>query len=169
MARLAPRVRALLLGAALLPVGLATHEVMHLAVFAVLGRRAELVTAPWQLRLIDVRAFSLHAAVAGTVPVGIQALDNALGPLLAAALLALLRSQVSDAVARSALLANICVQVFFAVLETTYPLLEGVVHVDADVLLTPELTYGSVLTILLTVTLFSIRGRRPREAIRPAL
>jgi hypothetical protein len=160
--------RAPLLGAALLPVGLATHEVMHLAVFAVLGRRAELVTVPWQLRLVDLRAFSLHAAVPGTVPVSLQAVDNALGPLLAAALLTLLRSQVTDAVPRSALLANVCVQLFFAVLETAYPLLEGVVHVDGDVLLAPELTYGSVLAILLAVTFLSIPGRRGGGAMQPA-
>ena len=139
----------MLLGAALLPFGMAAHEVMHLAVFAALGRSAMLETTSWHLWLVDLRLFTVHAASAGPAPLAAQALDNALGPLLAVALLGLVWSLLRDPAARAAVLANVLVMVFFVVIETTYPPLEGGVHLDTDLLLVPELNYGAALAIWL--------------------
>lgn len=146
------RTRALALGATLLPVGLATHEMMHLAVFALLGHQATLETASWHLRLVDLRLFTVHAAPSAPVPLAVQALDNALGPLVAAALLGLVWSLLRDPAARAAVVANLLVQGFFAVIETAYPLLEDGAGVDADFLLVPELSYGATRLILVGVT-----------------
>jgi hypothetical protein len=119
-----------MLGIVLLPMSMATHEMMHLAVFAALGHSATLVTTSWRLRLVDLHLFTVHAAALGPVSLAEQALDNALGPLVAGAVLLLVRWLLRDPVARVAVLANVLVQCFFAVIETGYPLLEMGAHVD---------------------------------------
>lgn len=100
------------------------------------------------------------------MPLADQALDNALGPLIAGGLLLLARSLVRDPAARAAALANALVQVFFAIIETGYPLLENGAHVDADFLLVPELSYGAALVILIAVTVIGqVRRDLPRGTV----
>jgi hypothetical protein len=147
--------RAFLLSAALFPVGLATHEVMHLAVYSALGVRAVLLVTSWKLGLVGVPIFGLHAAPAtGDAALPVLVVNNGIGPLLAALLLAALLVAIDrrSRIARAALLANVLVLVFFSAIELAYPLLEDVAHVDADVLLLPELNYGIVLLILAVTT-----------------
>jgi hypothetical protein len=84
-------------------------------------------------------------------------LDNALGPSLAALLLLVLGLAVRGA-ARTALLANVLALLFFAAIETAYPLLEHFAGIRADVLLLPELNYGVALAILLFVSLAGAAG-----------
>jgi hypothetical protein len=144
---------------------MATHEMIHLAVFAALGHSAILVTTSWRLRLVDLRLFTVHAAALGPVSLAEQALDNALGPLVAGAVLLLVRWLLRDPVARGAVLANVLVQFFFAAIETGYPLLEKGAHVDADFLLVPELSYGAALAIVFGVTVLAHpRQNVPRES-----
>ncbi|HSR26313.1 MAG TPA: hypothetical protein VLW53_22345 [Candidatus Eisenbacteria bacterium] len=169
-------VRALLLAVVLFPAGLATHEVMHLAVYSALGVPAVLVVTSWKLGAAAVPIWGLHAAPAGTgatVPLRTLLLNNALGPTLAALpLLALLASiHRRSRAARAALLANALALLFFAVVELAYPLLEEVAHVDADVLLLPELNYGAVLLILVATTALatSAGGMRRRRERAPSV
>ncbi len=147
---------ALVLSVLLFPVGLATHEVMHLAVYSALGVPAALLVTRWKLGLLGVWVFGLHAAPAGgaAVPLWVLVSNNGLGPLLAALLLLVLFWSVDgrSRSARAALLANVLVLVFFSAIELAYPLLEDVAHVNADVLLLPELNYGVALLILVVTT-----------------
>jgi len=148
--------KAFLLAVLLFPVELATHEVMHLAVYSALGVRASLVVTSWHLGTLGTPIFGLHAAPADPAAVSLRVLliNNGTGPLLAALLLGVLWAAIDrrSRVARAALLANLCALLFFSGIELAYPLLEEVGHVDADVLLLPELNYGSVLLIMLVTT-----------------
>lgn len=145
--------RALLLAVLVFPIGLATHEFMHLVVWSALGYPAVLVVTRWRLGLAGADIFGLHAAPAVTTPpLEAQVLSNLLGPLLAAALLLGIWAQVPaaqlTAPLRAALAGNVLVLVFFALLEVAYPLLEEVGGISAGVLLWPELNYGGSLLIL---------------------
>lgn len=154
-------VRAFLLAAVLFPVGLATHEMMHLAVFSALGIPASLLVTSWKLGLLGTPIFGLHAAPApgAVVPLWALVLNNGLGPALAALLLLALLLSIDrrSRTARTALLANVLALAFFSAIEVAYPLLEDVAHVDADVLLLPELNYGTVLLILLATAAAATR------------
>ncbi len=147
--------RAFLLSALLFPAGLAIHEVTHLAVYSALGVQAALVVTRWKLGLAGVWIFGLHAAPADpAMPLWKLVLNNGLGPALAALPLLVLLATLDrrSRAARAALLGNVLVLVFFSAIELAYPLLEEVGHVDADVLLLPELNYGAVLLILAATT-----------------
>jgi hypothetical protein len=162
-------VRAFALALVLFPVGLAAHEVTHLAVYSALGVRAVLLVTTWHLGLTGVPIFGLHAApAAGDVPLRVLLINNGLGPALAALPLLVLWAAVGRRAreARAALLANVLVLVFFSCIELAYPLLEDVGHVEADVLLLPELNYGIVLLILLATTSTSVWRGRPRRRLR---
>ncbi len=151
--------RAFGLSVLLFPVGLATHEVMHLAVYSAFGVRAALLVTTWRLGSLGTPIFGLHAAPAGSVPLRVLVMNNGLGPALAALLFVALLVSLDrrSRAPRAALLANVLVLVFFSCIELAYPLLEDVGHVNADVLLLPELNYGGVLLILLGATAASTR------------
>jgi hypothetical protein len=142
-----------MLAVLLFPVGLATHEVLHLAVYSAFGVSASLVVTRWRLGLTGTAIFGLHAAPANpaAVPLHVLVVNNGLGPALAALPLLVLWLAVDrrSRMARAALLANVLVLLFFTAIEVAYPLLEEVAHVDADVLLLPEVNYGVTLLILL--------------------
>jgi len=159
--------RAFGLSVLLFPVGLATHEVMHLVVYSAFGVHAALLVTSWRLGSLGVPIFGLHAAPVGVaaVPVPVLVANNGLGPALAALLLLglLLSIERRSRVARAALLANVLVLAFFSSIEMAYPLLEDVGHVNADVLLLPELNYGAVLLILLATTFLATWPRGGRR------
>jgi len=161
--------RAFGLSVLLFPVGLATHEVMHLAVYSAFGVPAALLVTSWRLGSLGVPIFGLHSAPVGVggVPLDVLVINNGLGPLLAALLLLGLLVSIDrrSRTARAALLANVLALVFFSCIEVAYPLLEEVAHVDADVLLLPELNYGIVLVILLA-TAFAASGPWPFFPLR---
>jgi hypothetical protein len=161
--------RAFLLAVVLFPVGLATHEVMHLAVYSALGVPAVLVVTSWKLGALALPIWGLHAAPAGTgatVPFRTLLVNNALGPTLAALPLLALALSIDrrSQAARAALLANALALLFFATVELAYPLLEEVARVDADVLLLPELNYGAVLLILLATAAAARGGGQSEDA-----
>ena len=163
--------RAFGLSVLLFPIGLATHEVAHLAIFSALGIPASLVVTSWKLGSLGTPIWGLHAAPAAPLPLASLVLNNGLGPLVAAALLVVVWASLDrrSRAARAALLANVLALVFFASIEMAYPLLESVARVDADVLLLPEFNYGTVLAILLATTAAAAWGggamsARPRSA-----
>jgi len=151
--------RAILLSLALFPVGLATHEVMHLAVYSALGVSAVLQVTHWHFGLPAVSSltiFGLHAAPTSTTPVPFRTLlvNNGLVPLLAAVPLSLVWLTVDRRswAVRAALVANVLVLLFFCAIELAYPLTEQVGRIDADVLLLPEVNYGAALLIIALVS-----------------
>lgn len=173
MAALLSYLRALLLAIVVFPLGFATHEVAHLAIYTAFGVRAVLVVTLWHLGLVDGTIPGVHAAPADAtivVPFRELLVNNFLGPEIAAVLLAILWASVRGrSAARAALLANILVLLFFATIEVAYPLIDRYVsHGGADVLLLPELNYGVALAILMLVAATGIRGRsRGSEATTP--
>jgi hypothetical protein len=161
--------RALALALLVFPMGLATHEVMHLAVYSALGYGSALVVTQWSVGVGGAHIFGLHAApaVGVTVPLRALVLNNFLGPTLAATLMFTLFLAVRGQAARGALLANSLVLLFFAGIETAYPLLEDVVRVNADVLLLPALNYGAALLILAAASgAVTLSGGRPSTPAR---
>ncbi|HYW25148.1 MAG TPA: hypothetical protein VE953_13360 [Terriglobales bacterium] len=165
--------RAFGLAVLLFPVGLATHEMMHLVVYSAFGVRAALLVTNWRLGSLGVPIFGLHAAPLdpGGVPLNVLVVNNGLGPLLAAGLLLVLLLAIDrrSRVARAALLANVLALVFFSLNEMADPLLDSVAHVNADVLVLPEFNYGAVLLIFLVTTFVATRPRRgPHLRLAPA-
>ncbi len=162
MAALLSFVRAFALAALLFPVGLATHEVMHLAVYSALGVPAVLEVTRWHFGLPAISGLTilgLHAAPSGRgeVPLAVLVANNGLGPLLAAVPLFVLwlAADRRSRSLRSALLANVLVLLFFSAIEVAYPLVEQVAGLEGDVLLLPEVNYGAVLLILVLGTAVS--------------
>ena len=164
--------RAFALALVLFPVGFATHEVMHLAVYSALGVSAVLQVTHWHFgapALSRLTIFGVHAAPTGTAPVPFRILlaNNGLGPLLGAVPLLVLWLTVDrrSCAVRAALLANVAVLLFFCVIELAYPLLEQN-GIDGDVLLVPELNYGAALLILGLVTgVAAWRSATPRMRV----
>jgi hypothetical protein len=159
-------IRALALSILLFPVGLATHEVAHLAVFSALGVPVTLVVTSWKLGTIGVPIWGLHAAPTAPISLDALVLNNGVGPLVAAALLLVLWAALDrrSKAARTALLANVLALTFFAAIEVAYPLLEAVARVDADFLLLPEFNYGMVLLILAATAALATASGRPSRA-----
>jgi hypothetical protein len=166
-------VRAFLLTVVIFPVAEATHEVGHLAAYSFFGYPASLQVTPWQSVLFGVKVFGVHAApgVPPTVPVHVAV--DFLGPAAAAALLSVLWLAVPRGAARTALLANLLVLVYFAIVETAFAVGENVAHVDMDALTVPELNYGVCLAIAIGTVALATRpsARRPGTAstAQPAL
>ena len=160
--------RAFGLAVLLFPMALATHEVMHLVVYSAFGVPASLVVTRWRTGTLGVAVFGLHAAPAqaGLVSFRLLLADNLLGPALAALLLLALWLALDrrSRAARTALLANVLALAFFSAIEVAYPLLEQVGHVDADLLLLPEVNYGAALLILVLVA-----GAAARRSSSPRL
>ena len=151
--------RAFAIAALLFPVGLATHEVMHLAVYSAFGVPAVLQVTHWHFglpALSRLTIFGLHAAPTDSVqvPFKIRVANNGLGPLLATVPLFVLWLAVDrrNLAVRAALLANVIVLCFFSGIEMAYPLIEQMGGIDADALLLPEVNYGGVFLIVVVVT-----------------
>jgi hypothetical protein len=164
--------RAFLLAVVIFPVAEATHEVGHLAAYSFFGYPAALQVTPWRSVLFGVKVFGVHAApgVAPTMPVHVAV--DFLGPAAAAFLLSVIWLAVPRGAVRTALLANVLVLVYFAIVETVFAVGENVAHVDMDALTVPELNYGVCLAIVVaTVALGtrppSRRHRAPHQGLRP--
>lgn len=161
-------IRALVLALLLFPVGMATHEVMHLSIYYAAGYDAVLRLRPWDMGLGSLRPPGIHVAPAGGAPFALRAVDDFLGPALAAIPFAVLLTQVAAPAARAALLANALTQAFFALIEPGYLLAENVAHVEADILLSPWLNYGPVLVIMVLAATRSLKPIQPDRQVRPS-
>ena len=161
-------IRVLILSVLIFAGAFGTHEVMHLLTIYIVGGSGSIIVRPWQLGLVNFSIYSLHAQPAQPLDVTRQAIVNFAGPALAAIPLAALLFYVREPIAVAALIANVVILLFYAVVETADLLLEKVQHVDVAWLTWPEFNYGvPVLVILITVLtvrlLSAIRGRRIPE------
>jgi len=112
--------------------------------------------------------WSLHAQPAEQLDVFRQSIVNFFGPILAAIPLAALLLYVREPVPVAALVANVIILVFYAVIELGDLLLEQVWNTDFSLLTTPEFNYGVpllvvVLTVLVVVVLNALGGSRIPE------
>jgi hypothetical protein len=144
--------------------GFGAHEVMHLLVIYAVGSQGEIIARPWHLYFVDFSIWSVHAQPTEQLDVVRQSLVNFLGPFLAAIPFAVLLLWVREPIALAALIANVLILVFFAVIELLYVLGESVWHTDMPLLVTPEFNYGVPLAIILlavlATTLLSLWGAR---------
>jgi len=161
-------VRVLILSVLIFVGAFGAHEVMHLLVIYAVGGQGAVVVRPWRLGLVDFTIYALHAQPSQPLDVTRQAIVNFFGPFLAAVPLAALLVYVREPIPVAALIANVLILVFYAIIEAGDLLLEAVNHVDAPLLTWPEFNYGVpaliiVLTALTVRLLSAFRGRRIPE------
>jgi len=144
-------VRVLILSVLIFAGAFGAHEVMHLLVIYGVGAQGSIIVRPWRLGLVDFTIYSLHAQPSQPMDVTRQAIVNFFGPFLAAVPLAALLVYVREPIPVAALIANVVILVFYAVIEAGDLLLEAVYNTDAPFLTWPEFNYGvPVLVIVLT-------------------
>ena len=149
-------VRVLVLSLLIFAGAFGTHEVMHLLVIYAVGGSGSIIARPWHLGLVNFSIYALHAQPAQPLDVTRQTVVNALGPLLAALPLAALLVYVREPVPVAALIANLVILVFYAVIEAGDLLLERVYNTDVAWLTWPEFNYG-VPALIIAVTVLSVR------------
>jgi len=157
-----PFVRTLMLGMALFPLCLLAHELGHLAVLRGLGGSGELLLRPWRFEFLPTSLPSLHVSGGrGLDPVR-RVLFDALGPLAAALPLLIASRLTRDGPLRAALVANIGILCFFALIETLDYLLDSRLGRDLPVLGWEEFNYGLPLLAVFGAALgVATRPSRP--------
>ncbi len=160
--------RVLVLSLLLFVAAFGAHEVMHLLLIYAVGAQGSIIARPWHLGYIDVSIWSLHAQPSQPLDVVRQSIVNFFGPFLAAIPFAALLVYVREPIPLAALIANVVILVFYAVIELGDLLLERVWNSDVSLLTTPEFNYGvPLLVIVITAVALSltsaIRGRRIPE------
>jgi hypothetical protein len=139
-------------------IALATHEVMHLVALYAIGSSGSLIVHGWRFTFLPITVYSFHAQPAAQLALGPHLVFDFAGPALAAALLGVLTLAVRGRVARAALLANLLVLAFYAVIEPVDVLLDATIG-GAPFLLWAEFNYGvPLLVFLLTAYLASRRA-----------
>lgn len=149
-------VQTVVLSYVLLLGGLAIHEVGHLVVLFALGKSGTLLIVPWRLSVTDYYIHGLHVEPSPPLAVADQTLLNFLGPVLAIVPFAFLFYFVKEKIPRVAILVNILVLIFFAVLESSYELLEFALKGEIGILGSPEFNIGVPIIIILTVVYLKV-------------
>ena len=149
--------RVLILSLLIFVAAFGAHEFMHLLLIYAVGAQGEIVARPWQLGLVNFSIWSLHAQPTTQLDVVRQSIVNFFGPFLAAVPFAALLLYVREPVPLAALIANVVILSFYAIIELGDLLLEKVWDTDVALLTTPELNYGvPLLIIVVTVLLVAI-------------
>jgi len=161
-------VRVLILSVLIFFVAFGAHEVMHLLVIYAVGGQGSIIARPWRLGLVEFTIWSLHAQPSQPLDVTRQVIVNFFGPFLAAVPLAALLVYVREPIPVAALIANIVILLFYAIIEAGDLLLEAVYNTDVSWLTWPEFNYGvPVLIIALTAVtvrlLSALNGRKIPE------
>jgi len=155
--RAARALQALVLSLLLFAAAFGTHEVMHLLVLYGVGGHGSIIVRPWHLSLVNATVDSLHVQPDQPIGPGRQLLVNVMGPVLAGLTLAVLLLYVRERVVRVALVANVAILAFYALIEGGDHLLDAVGDFDAGILTSPEFNYGVPLLIILVAALSLFR------------
>ena len=155
----------LILSILLFIVGFGAHEVLHLLVIYAVGSDGSIIVRPWRMGYLPVTIYALHAQPAQQLDVVRQSIVNFFGPAIAAVPFMALLLYVREPIPVAALIANVVILLFYAVIELGDLLLEKVWDADVSLLTTPEFNYGvPLLVIALTVVgvslLSAVRGSR---------
>ena len=145
--------RVLILSILVFVVGFGAHEALHLLLIYAVGGSGVIVARPWEMGYLPFSIWSLHAQPAEQLDVFRQSIVNFFGPILAAIPLAALLLYVREPVPVAALVANVIILVFYAVIELGDLLLEVVWKTDLPLLTTPEFNYGVPLLVIVLTTL----------------
>lgn len=146
-------VRVVIVSLLLFVAAFGAHEVMHLLLIYAVGAQGSIIARPWHLGYLDVWIWSLHAQPTQPLDVVRQSIVNFFGPFLAAVPFAALLWYVREPIALAALIANVVILVFYAIIELADLLLEAVWNVDVPLLTTPEFNYGVPLLVIVVTTL----------------
>jgi len=157
--------RVLILSILLFIVGFGAHEVLHLLVIYAVGSDGSIIVRPWRMGYLPVTIYALHAQPAQQLDVVRQSIVNFFGPAIAAVPFMALLLYVREPIPVAALIANVVILLFYAVIELGDLLLEKVWDADVSLLTTPEFNYGvPLLVIAMTVVgvslLSAVRGSR---------
>jgi hypothetical protein len=125
---------------------------MHLVTLYAIGSSGSLIVHGWRFTFLPLTVYSFHAQPAVPLAVGPHLLFDFGGPALAAFLLALLTVAVKEPVARAALVANLLILAFYALIEPLDVLLDATLG-GAPFLLWAEFNYGVPLLILLAASI----------------
>ncbi len=155
----------LILSILLFIVGFGAHEVLHLLVIYAVGSDGSIIVRPWRMGYLPVTIYALHAQPAQQLDVVRQSIVNFFGPAIAAVPFMALLLYVREPIPVAALIANVVILLFYAVIELGDLLLEKVWDADVSLLTTPEFNYGvPLLVIAMTVVgvslLSAVRGSR---------
>jgi hypothetical protein len=142
--------------------GMALHEMLHAAAVLLLGSHPVLVLRPWPFMFLPITTTGIHVQAVPALDPLRQALDNFMGPGLAAALFGLAALNVPRGAVRTALVANVLGLVFFAAIELADVALDG--RLEDGLLTAPEFNYGVPLLIALIAAVRSAGGKT-----RPAI
>jgi hypothetical protein len=132
---------------------------MHLVTLYAIGSSGSLIVHGWRFTFLPITVYSFHAQPAAPLTFGPHILFDFAGPALAALLFGLLAVAVRGTVARTALVANLAILGFYAVIEPLDVLLDATVG-GAPFLLWAEFNYGVPLLILLAAA-FWVFKRAP--------
>ncbi len=157
--------RVLILSILLFIVGFGAHEVLHLLVIYAVGSDGSIIVRPWRMGYLPVTIYALHAQPAQQLDLVRQSIVNFFGPAIAAVPFMALLLYVREPIPVAALIANVVILLFYAVIELGDLLLEKVWDADVSLLTTPEFNYGvPLLVIAMTVVgvslLSAVRGSR---------
>ena len=141
----------LVLSYVLLLAGLAVHEVGHLVVLHLMGGTGALLIVPWRLGSMNYYIYGLHVEPTPPLSLPNQVILNFFGPVLAIIPFGFLLHYVKDRVPRAALIANILILMFFAVLESGFEWLESVLNRQPGILGSPEFNIGISIIIIIIV------------------
>lgn len=145
-----------MLGVAVYLIALATHEVMHLVTLYAVGSSGSLIVHGWPFTFLPITVYSFHAQPAAPLAFVPHILFDFAGPALAALLLGLVTLAVHERVARAALVANLVVLGFYAVIEPVDVVLDATTG-GAPFLLWAEFNYGVPLLVLLLAAFLASR------------
>ena len=129
---------------------------MHLVALYAMGSSGTLIVRGWRFTFLPITIDSFHAQPAAPLAFGPHLLFDFAGPALAALLLAVLALAVREPLARAALVANLVILAFYAVIEPLDVLLDATVR-GAPFLLWAEFNYGVPLLVLLAASLWVSR------------
>ena len=157
--------RVLILSVLLFVAAFGAHEVLHLFVIYAVGSDGSIVARPWRMGYLPLTIYGIHAQPAQQLDVVRQSIVNFFGPALAAVPFIALVFYVREPIPLAALIANVVILVFYAVIELGDLLLEKVWNSDVPLLTTPEFNYGVplliiVVTVLAASLLSMVRGSR---------
>ena len=162
--RFSKSVQTVILSYVLLLAGLAIHEVAHLVVLFAFGKTGTLIIVPWRFGIADYYIWGLHVEPSPPLTVADQTLLNFFGPIIAIVPFAFLLRYVKERIPRVAILANIFVLIFFAILEAGYEVLEFALKRGIGILGSPEFNIGVPMLIFLIMVYMKIwRAPQNRE------
>ena len=160
--------RVLILSVLLFVAGFGAHEVLHLLVIYAVGSSGAIIVRPWHMGYLPFSIYGVHAQPSEELDVVRQAIVNFFGPALAAVPFGALLYYVREPIPLAALIANVVILAFYAVIELGDLLLERVWNTDVGMLTTPELNYGVPLLVIAVIVLIvsllsAVRGSRIPE------